>query len=72
MPEFDRENSQLSKYQEFSYFKFQLFQILGILFLAKAVELQCEAVKEMPKEAVREKTNSTPMLNFVIADLFYS
>ena len=54
MPKFDRENNQLSKYQEFSYFEFLVF------FLAKAVELQCEAVKEMPKEAFRSETDSTP------------
>ena len=58
VPKFDRENSQLSKYQEFKITEFLVF------FLAKAVELQCEAVKKMLKEAFREEMDSTTMLNF--------
>ena len=60
MAEFDRENnSQLSKYQEFKTIEFLVF-----FFLAKAVELQCEAVQEMRKKAFRSGTDNIPMLNF--------
>ena len=58
MFESDLKNSQLFKYQEFDYFEFLVF------FLAEAVELQREAVKEMLKEAFREETDNIPMLNF--------
>ncbi|MEA5514137.1 hypothetical protein [Nodularia sp. UHCC 0506] len=37
----------------------------SILFLAKAIKLQCEAVPEIPNATYRVEVDNTPMVNFV-------
>ena len=37
----------------------------SILFLGKAIKLQCEAVPEVPRMTCRVETDNTPMVNFV-------
>ena len=37
----------------------------SILFLGKAIKLQCEAVPEVPNATFRVETDNTPMVNFV-------